>query len=146
MKFYVSTAFDNQGQQQELARALQGLGSAWRQTYDWTQNARARDDEAAEEKMAEVTREEIAGILDAELFVVLLPGGRGTHVELGVALGVNAGEDVWVYRAEPWPMKKIVLWSWDGSHFAAEGRSAFYFAPGVERVTGPLSELITYLS
>lgn len=136
MKFYVATAFANKEQQREVARALQGLGPAWRQTYDWTVNERARAGGA--ELMARVTAEEIDGIVAADLVVVLLPGGRGTHVELGVVAGLN--------QQCLGPRRRIVVWSWDGSHFDDPETCAFYFAPGVERVTGPLSELVAYLS
>lgn len=37
-------------------------------------------------RIAEVAQNEAAGVQEAELFIALLPGGRGTHTELGMAI------------------------------------------------------------
>lgn len=139
MRFYISTAFDNKAQQREVAQALAALGPAWRQTFDWTLCDRTPTPEA----LTRVTGEEIAGVREADLVVLLLPGGRGTHVEMGVALGLVEADRAWRGSAP-----RVVVWSWDGSHFGtgSDETCAFYFAPGVERVTGPLSDLVAYLA
>lgn len=66
-------------------------------TYDWTlyigeHGPAWTQGEAA---MAEVSDAEVHGVVDAEVLFMLLPGGRGAHVELGVALGTETTTIVW---------------------------------------------------
>ena len=58
---------------------------------------------------------------DAEVVILLLPGGRGTHVELGLALALG---------------KKVFLCAGDAEAFAPENTVAFYQLPGVVRLAG----------
>ena len=69
-------------------------------TYDWTQHGSVQDD--GPERIAEVAAAESRGVYLADAVIVLLPGGRGTHAELGMAYalgkrifihGPRAGED-----------------------------------------------------
>jgi hypothetical protein len=134
MRFYVATGLGNREQQREVVALLQGLGPRWRQTCDWTALDPARDGRDV------CAATELDGLRAANLLVVLLPGGRGTHAELGFALGINWGQHTYP--------KRVVVWSWDGKAFE-EGDAEcclIYHAPGVERVTGPLSDLVAYLS
>ena len=65
----------------------------------------------------------------ADFICVLLPGGRGTHVELGVALGHEIPVMLWA------PVEDALL--------AADGSSCpFYFDSRVARFHGPISEYI----
>lgn len=51
-------------------------------TYDWTQNERAD----SVDKLKTIGEAERIGVVDADFLIVLLPGEKGTHVELGMAL------------------------------------------------------------
>lgn len=134
MTFYIATAFKEKDLHRSLTRMLQAAGRH-RLTYDWTAHEAYRD----ADHRAELARADLAGVAAADCLVVLLPGGAGTHAELGFALGLRAAY-------HPTRAPKVVVWSWDGSHFEAPNAPPFYFADGVERVTGPLADLVAYLS
>ena len=102
------------------------------QTYDWTTHGDIRHEGA--ERMSEVAFNELRAVRDAELVVALLPGGQGTHTELGVALATRSN-------------KRIILWSETGDEFAFDNRTCtFYFHPAAERVVCPFEELLEILN
>lgn len=37
----------------------------------------------------EYAKSEFQGIIDSDVVIILLPAGRGTHIELGMALALN---------------------------------------------------------
>jgi len=81
--FYIATRLENFEAQRELARCLKALGHT--QTYDWTEHGAVQS--GGPTRIRQVANAEAQGVVAADLFVALLPGGRGTHCELGVALG-----------------------------------------------------------
>ena len=86
------------------------------------------------ERMSEVAFNELRAVRDAELVVARLPGGQGTHTELGVALATRSN-------------KRIILWSETGDEFAFDNRTCtFYFHPAAERVVCPFEELLEILN
>ena len=136
--FYVATAIERAADADHVADAL--IARGWPQTYRWTTHGGVQGD--GEATIREVARAEIMGVLNADVVIVLLPGGRGTHAELGVALGVRAFVDDEDDRAS-----RILFHSTTGAEFdtspgAPEKTCAFYYAPGVERVVGPLSAVV----
>jgi len=52
-------------------------------TYDWTKNKRA----STIEDLMEIGLQEKNAVLDADFLIVLLPAGKGSHIEFGIALG-----------------------------------------------------------
>jgi len=82
-KFYCATSLTNSDQAKIMIRKLSDLGH--QVSYDWTLHGRVTEPE----KMFEICSNEVSGVLDADVLIVLLPGGRGTHIELGLALGAN---------------------------------------------------------
>lgn len=87
-KVYIASRLENAAAVRELRDELAKHDVAV--TYDWTEHGSVQGEGA--ERMREVAHAEAKGVEDADLVIVLLPGGRGTHVELGVAIG--AGVDV----------------------------------------------------
>jgi len=81
------------------------------QSYDWTVEG-LQDTAEAHKQIASKC---IKGVIDANLVIVLLPGGRGTHVELGAALAL---------------MKPILLYG-DISWRKDTKASAFYWHPDI---------------
>lgn len=83
MRYYIATKLDNWSEHNRLRDLLSYDGHEI--TYDWTIHGSVwREGPTACE---DVSVKECRGVTDADLVIVLLHGGRGTHVELGVALG-----------------------------------------------------------
>lgn len=120
-KFYVASGFRNVDAVQYVTKQLVNKG--YMHTYDWTKNAKAR----TLEDLKEIGQNEKDAVIESDFIVVILPGGKGTHIELGIALGLG---------------KKIFLYSPDGviDHF--ETTSTFYHLPEVEKCYGTLDELV----
>ncbi len=58
----------------------------WGQTYDWADKSLKC---ASPRESAEIAVAEIAGVGESDVLIVLLPGGYGTHVEIGAALALG---------------------------------------------------------
>jgi len=126
VKFYIASKLENAARVRELAEILKSWG--WKHTYDWTEHGRVLDREA----LQSVAAEEMAGIIRANIVIVLLPGERGTHTELGIALAME---------------KDIVIHSENMLHFcpAEKNTCSFYWLPWVERVCCPWDEFPYWL-
>jgi hypothetical protein len=74
---YIASAFENAPAVRALAARLP---AGWSWSYDWT--GHTFDDDPAM-----VAREDASGVARASAVIALLPGGFGTHVEIGMALG-----------------------------------------------------------
>lgn len=117
MRVYIATRLENYAMHNAVRDALIAQGHEI--TYDWTVHGPVWRD--GTERIAEVQGLERDGVAHAHVVVVLLPGGRGTHVELGMALALG---------------KSIVLWSPSADVFTAHPDScAFYHDPSTVRVT-----------
>lgn len=113
MRYYIATSLENMPAHNALRDRL-GPGI----TYDWTLHGPVFRDGLA--RIAEVAERELNGIRDADVVIVLWPGGRGTHVELGAALAL--GKRVYFVSDVP------------GHHEACAETCAFYHHPLVTRV------------
>jgi nucleoside 2-deoxyribosyltransferase len=80
---YIASGLDNIEEVQELQRQVTGCG--WKLTYDWTTHGREFDPT----QLALLATAEAYGVQRADLVLVLLPGGRGTHAELGMAIALG---------------------------------------------------------
>jgi nucleoside 2-deoxyribosyltransferase len=80
--FYLSTRKDRLHHAAPLLKALKASG--WNQTFAWTDQTSS--DAAA---YAEIAKAELGGVHEADVLIVLLPGGFGTHVEIGAALALG---------------------------------------------------------
>lgn len=112
MKFYIATKLERAADHQEMRKQLEALGHEI--TYDWTTHGSVKNE--GEQRIREVARAEFQGIKDADFVIVLLPGGRGTHCEIGIALGLG---------------KRVIIVA-DPEHgfFAQDSRTcAFYHHP-----------------
>jgi hypothetical protein len=129
MRFYIATGIRHARRASELAEVLKSRGHE--HTYDWTVHGDIRGE--GEFRMSEVAFNELRAVRDAELVVVLLPGGTGTHTELGVAIATRGN-------------KRIILWSEEGDEFNYDERACtFYFHPSIERIVCPFDELLRRL-
>ena len=86
MKFYVATKLENFSEAQRVIKLLTDLGHTV--TYDWTVHGSVYRDGLT--RVREVAHLEAKGVRDADVVIVILTGGRGTHVELGMAVAYGA--------------------------------------------------------
>lgn len=126
MRFYIATGIGNAALAIRLANLLMDHGHEL--TYDWTVHGDVRY--ASEQRMSEVAFNEFRAVRDAELIVALLPGGKGTHTEIGAAIATRSN-------------KRIILWSANGDEFRHDSNTCvFYYHPAVERIVCPLEVLL----
>lgn len=122
MKFYVGSGMKNCELVNYYAKILKKNG--WNQTYNWVENINA---DVSVEDMTEYAKLESKGIVDSDVVVILLPAGRGAHIELGMALALN---------------KKIFLCSATKDEFSIENTVAFYELPNIVQLVGTADENI----
>ena len=67
-------------------------------------------------------------VWNAEVFIMMLPAGKGSHVELGLALGAR---------------KTIFLYSANEDFNDIETTSTFYQLPEVHKIIGTLDDLVS---
>jgi nucleoside 2-deoxyribosyltransferase len=116
-RFYLSTRKDRSGQAAVLLEALKATG--WERTLDWTDQNDSGPDGYADTALAE-----IAAVREADVLVVLLPGGFGTHVEIGAALALG---------------KPVILHAPDRKTLDTPYPCIFHYHPGVTLL---ISELL----
>ena len=145
-KYYIASGLANFAQVQELRDLLNGLG--WEHTYDWTVHNGAR---TAHELLPTVGMAEIEGVVDAEVVIGLLPGGRGTHIEIGAAIVSALCDRAATAAGIPRPISgeadtRVVLYSPDPEQdFGPSATTCvFYHHPLVERFSS-MSEMIKSL-
>lgn len=89
MKLYVATGFEHAKKARGVMDALRGLGQLI--TYDWTEmpDRVQAGWRPKTEDLEAIAAQEVMAVQEADGLVVLLPGGLGTHTELGIALGMR---------------------------------------------------------
>ena len=112
MKVYIATALTNAAEHNRLRDAL--AARAIGLTYDWTAHGSVWRE--GPDRIRQVAAAEAAGVVGADVVVVLLPGGRGTHAELGIAIGAGV---------------PVLLIPQGRGDYEGEGACAFYSHPGV---------------
>jgi nucleoside 2-deoxyribosyltransferase len=122
LKFYIGSSFQNIDTVRKLASTLVLSGFTW--TYDWTKNKRAADDQ----QLKLIAEEEVRGIQESGIVIILLPGGKGTHTELGLAI---AGD------------KRVYLYDLENRWNDQDPKVAFYHLKSVTIIKGDLEDLIT---
>ncbi|MBY6035868.1 group-specific protein [Fictibacillus nanhaiensis] len=125
MKFYMASGFQNKELVKEMSlRIEETLG--WKLTYDWTQNSRAQ----TVEDLADIGAKEFKAVMESNVVIVILPGGKGCHTELGIALGNQ---------------KHVFLYDPNRILNQLSEATTFYFLPEVKHWNGKLDELKTLL-
>lgn len=113
MKYYIATGLANHVAHNELRDSLTALGHEI--TYDWTSHGPVWSNDV--EVIQQTAIAERDGVAAADVVIALLPGGRGTHVEIGVAIGSRI---------------PVIIHAADDSTFGAKPETcAFYHAPDV---------------
>ena len=122
MNFYIGSGMKNCELVNYYAKVLKENG--WNQTYNWVKNI---NDDVSIEDMTAYAKLESQGIMDSDVVIILLPAGRGAHIELGMALALN---------------KKIFLCSETKEELSIENTVAFYGLPSIVQLVGNADENI----
>jgi hypothetical protein len=83
-RFFLSTRKDRSAEADALSASLKAHG--WERTFAWKDEGSAA---AGTEGRAAIAVAELEGVRYADVLVALLPGGYGTHVEIGAALALG---------------------------------------------------------
>lgn len=87
MRYYIASRLENIEAVRDLKGKMNNQFPEWELTYDWTVHGpvwtHGRD------KCVKVAHNELSGVRRADILIVLLPGGRGTHIEIGAALATD---------------------------------------------------------
>lgn len=124
-KIYVASRLENIEVVKRFNHRLMARGH--RITYDWTNHGPVYMHGL--EVVGKTLRAELHGVATADLLIALLPGGRGTHCEVGAALGLGI---------------PVIFHSEDPSLFACEKTLCGFYTLG-EQCTLPLDEFIETL-
>lgn len=117
-RFYLASGLKNMPAAEALLYRLRGLGLEC--TYNWLAHGSVKGE--GPKRMREISGLEIDGVARADFVVVLLPGGRGSHVELGAALGLD---------------KPVFLVAEDEHALKVAGEECtFHWHPRVTRIVG----------
>lgn len=125
---YIATSLSNAESHRKLAAALAPLGFVL--TYDWTTHGSVMGKPRS--VFRETAENEVDGVIDADLTIVLLPGGRGTHVELGVALAQG---------------RRVIVHAANEEDLSAGGyECVFYSHPLVTIYLGTIDDLVAAIT
>ncbi|CAN7548743.1 group-specific protein [Paenibacillus sp. LjRoot153] len=125
MNFYIASSFKNIDNVRNVTQQLKSRG--YIQTFDRTVHSGI----GTLQELAAIGAKEKEAVLRAEIFIIMLPAGKGSHVELGLALG--AGKAIFMYSAND-EMNDI------------EKTSAFYQLPEVQKIIGTIDDLISTIN
>ena len=81
MQIYVASSLNSVQTVQQVCTSIRKAGHAV--PYDWSTHGRVKGNE---HKMSGTALQELKGVSQADTLFVILPGGAGTHTELGYAL------------------------------------------------------------
>lgn len=122
MKFYIGSGMKNCELVNYYSKILEE--NDWEHTYNWAKNING--DETVDD-LIEYSKLEQQGIIESDVVIILLPAGRGTHIELGMALALD---------------KKIFLCSATEDEFSVKNTVNFYQLPNIIKLVGTADENI----
>jgi nucleoside 2-deoxyribosyltransferase len=108
--FYVAARKDRADDANALSKLL--IERGWQRTFTWT----SQEDGL---QMGDTAEAELNGVRDADVLIALLPGGYGTHVEIGAALALG---------------KRVILHAPDADTLAQPYPCVFHHHPSVVRL------------
>lgn len=127
MNYYIATSLSRASAHNFVRDALKMFGHEL--CYDWTLHGSVKS--VSKERLREVAISELKGVLEADFVIGLLPGGNGTHLELGFAIASG---------------KKVFLHSEDPALFELGPQTnAFYHHPAVSCFSCPLTDVAGFV-
>lgn len=128
-KFYVASSFRNIVNVRYIAQSLETRGYV--NTYDWTrEHVGGEAGKVTLGDLRSIGQRERDAVMGADVVVILLPGGKGTHVELGIAIARG---------------RRTILHSQDEFINTLESTSTFYHLPELEKCHGTLDDLLAMI-
>jgi nucleoside 2-deoxyribosyltransferase len=118
-RFYLAARKDRSAQADAMSDALTAQG--WERTFAWTSQ-----DIGGHEGLSAMAVAEMNGVREADVLIVLLPGGYGTHVEIGAALALG---------------KPVILHAPDNKTLETPYPCVFHYHPGVKILVSPLPDI-----
>lgn len=103
---YIASSVKNLERCKDIMDILAYTG--WRSSYDWTRadQKKVLDDAYYKTKLID---EELHGIKNADAFILVLPAGRGAHVELGYALAMN--KKIFILAQNREQLKEVLIYN-----------------------------------
>lgn len=120
-KFYIASSLKNIETVRFVSELLKQEGFI--HTYDWTLN----DNITSINQLKDIGKKEIDAVMSSDFIVILFPAGKGSHVELGIALGNGI---------------KAYLYSQNDEINDFETTSTFYHLDEICKYKGPIEQLI----
>ncbi|MET4097662.1 hypothetical protein [Arthrobacter sp. UYCu712] len=128
-KFYVASSFRNIVNVRYVAQTLETTGYV--NTYDWTHESVGGDaGKVTIGDLRSIGQRERDAVIGADVVVILLPGGKGTHVELGIAIAQG---------------RRTILHSPEEVINNLATTSTFYHLPELEKCHGTLDDLLAMI-
>ncbi|WP_400241428.1 nucleoside 2-deoxyribosyltransferase [Niallia sp. JL1B1071] len=124
MNFYIASSFNNSDMVRKLSQALELEGQ--KQLYDWTQNNRAH----TMELLASIGKQEKEAVSNSDFFILILPGGKGSHTEFGIALALH---------------KRIYIYSSTNDLYDFDKTTTFYHLDHVNKFVGTFEAFTEYI-
>jgi nucleoside 2-deoxyribosyltransferase len=124
LNFYISSRLNNIDQVRHVASLLKGNG--WTHTCDWTTFDLSSEDNP--DSLRIIGERECDGVKAADIVIVITPQGRGTHIEMGMAIALG---------------KRVYIYHIDDSYFKCDDNTCpFYWLPQVKQLTGKIDTAI----
>lgn len=114
--YYLATRKDRASEANSIEEALKPHG--WERTLTWSDQ-----EGATHAAYADLAQAELRAIHEADVLIAMLPGGFGTHVEIGAALALG---------------KPVILHSPDRKTLETPYPCVFHYHPGVKLLIGVL--------
>ncbi len=115
-RFYLATRKDRAAEANAISDALSPHG--WERTLTWSDQQGA-----GRAAHAELAQAELRAVSEADVLIVMLPGGYGTHVEIGAALALG---------------KPVIIHAPDRQTLEMPYPCVFHYHPGVKLLVGAL--------
>jgi nucleoside 2-deoxyribosyltransferase len=123
-RFYIAARKDRADEVDTVAAALSERG--WQRTFKWS----GQEPQAAADYTA-LAVAELDGVREADVLIVLLPGGYGTHVEIGAALALG---------------KTVIIHAPDTQTLATPYPCVFHYHPRVTRLVSETIDISAVLA
>jgi Nucleoside 2-deoxyribosyltransferase len=123
MKFYIATSHSRVTDHHMVRDTLKKWGHEI--AYDWTLHGSVKS--VNKERLREVALLDLSGVSQADFVIVLLPGGNGTHLELGFAIAT--GKRIFLHTEDPLAFE------------LGPQTNAFYHHPDITRLLCPLTDI-----